>query len=57
MIGDPSLIKWAELKKFVEEESKSSQPDAKAPKFIEKDKVSFKFKEKGKAAINATGVL
>ena len=62
MIGDPSLIKYAEIKKFVEDESIAQQQgvdakEVKKPKFIEKDTVSFKFKEKGKAAVNAKGVL
>lgn len=50
LFGDASLIKVDEIKAVAE------QISTKPSKCIVKDKVSFKFKEKGKAAINATGV-
>jgi len=50
LLGDPSAVNLDEIKAVVEKIS------TKAPKFVVKDKVSFKYKEKGKAAVNATGV-
>jgi hypothetical protein len=55
LFGAPDLIKFEEIKKCIEDYA--GQQEGKTAKFIMKDKVSFKFKEKGKAAINATNVL
>lgn len=50
LFGDPSSIKIDELKAVATDLS------SKEVKVMNKDKVSFKFKEKGKKPINVTGV-
>ena len=50
LFGEPSLINLDDIKAFVEKTS------SKKPNVRVQDKVSFKFKEKNKAPVNATGV-
>lgn len=51
LFGDPSKINMKEL------EDVSKTLSTKPAKVISKDKVSYKFKEKGKKEINVSGVL
>lgn len=50
VFGDPSSIQLETLQKIAAEQS------SKPIKTMQKDKVTFKFKEKGRQPINATGV-
>lgn len=51
LFGDPSKINMKELEEVCKNLS------TKPAKVISKDKVSFKFKEKGKKEVNVSGVL
>lgn len=50
LFGDPKGIDLDAIEPQIKDLSN------KAPKVVRKDKVSFKFKEKGKAPVNASGV-
>lgn len=51
LLGDPSAVR-----DFEELKTEVSKLSSKATKVMSKDKVSFKFKEKSKKAVNTTGV-